>query len=58
MVTCVSGLIYAAIFSLVVMQNPAFIGVMAPVVAGTGIANAVITAALYAPIKKALKLAD
>ena len=57
-VTCVSGLIYAVIFSLVVMQNPAFIGVMAPVVAGTGIANAVITAALYVPIKKALKLAD
>ena len=56
-VTCISGLIYAAIFSFIVMQNPAFIGVMAPVVAGTGVANAIIVAALYIPIKKALKIA-
>ena len=32
--------------------------VMLPVVAGTGVANAIIVAALYLPIKKALKIAD
>ena len=57
-VTCISGLVYAAIFSCLVMKNPAFIGVMAPVVAGTGVANAVIVSALYLPIRKALKLND
>ena len=56
-VTCISGLTYAAIFSFFVMQNPAFLGVMAPVVAGTGVANAIVVAALYIPIKKALKIA-
>ena len=38
------------------MKNPAFVGVMAPVVAATGVANAIIVAALHLPIKKALKL--
>lgn len=57
-VTFVSGLIYAVIFSFLIMKNPAFVGVMAPVVAATGVANAVIVSALYLPIKKALKLND
>ncbi len=57
-VTFISGLIYAVIFSFLIMKNPAFVGVMAPVVAATGVANAVIVSALYLPIKKALKLND
>ncbi len=57
-VTFVSGLIYAVIFSFLIMKNPAFVGVMAPVVAATGVANAIIVSALYLPIKKALKLND
>ena len=57
-VTFISGMIYAAIFSFGVMNNPAFMGVMAPVVATTGVANAIIVTALYIPIKKALKLND
>ncbi len=57
-VTFISGMIYAAIFSFGVMNNPAFMGVMAPVVAATGVANAIIVTALYIPIKKALKLND
>ena len=57
-VTFASGLIYAVIFSFLIMKNPAFVGVMAPVVAATGVANAVIVSALYLPIKKALKLND
>lgn len=55
-VTFISGIIYAVIFSFLIMKNPAFVGVMAPVVAATGIANAIIVAALHLPIKKALKL--
>ena len=55
-VTFISGIIYALIFSFLIMKNPAFVGVMAPVVAATGVANAVIVAALHLPIKKALKL--
>lgn len=55
-VTFISGIIYAAIFSFLIMKNPAFVGVMAPVVAATGVANAIIVAALHLPIKKALKL--
>lgn len=55
-VTFISGIIYAVIFSFVIMKNPAFMGVMAPVVAATGVANAIIVAALHLPIKKALKL--
>ena len=55
-VTFISGIIYAVIFSFLIMKNPAFVGVMAPVVAATGVANAVIVAALHLPIKKALKL--
>ena len=55
-VTFISGLIYAVIFSFLIMKNPAFVGVMAPVVAATGVANAIIVAALHLPIKKALKL--
>lgn len=55
-VTFISGIIYAVIFSFLVMKNPAFMGVMAPVVAATGVANAIIVAALHLPIKKALKL--
>ncbi len=57
-VTVISGLIYAAIFACLVQRNPALIGVMAPVVAATGVCNAVIVAALYIPVKKALKLND
>ena len=57
-VTFISGLSYAVIFSFLIMKNPAFVGVMAPVVAATGVANAVIVSALYLPIKKALKLND
>ena len=57
-VTFISGLIYAVIFSFLIMMNPAFVGVMAPVVAATGVANAIIVSALYLPIKKALKLND
>ena len=57
-VTFISGLIYAVIFSFLIMKNPAFVGVMAPVVAATGVANAIIVSALYLPIKKALKLKD
>ena len=57
-VTFISGMIYAAIFSFGVMNNPAFMGVMAPVVVATGVANAIIVTALYIPIKKALKLND
>ena len=57
-VTFASGLIYAVIFSFLIMKNPAFVGVMAPVVAATGVANAIIVSALYLPIKKALKLND
>ncbi len=57
-VTCISGLIYAVIFACLVQRNPALIGVMAPVVAATGVCNAVIVAALYIPVKKALKLND
>ena len=57
-VTFISGLIYAVIFSFLIMKNPAFVGVMAPVVAATGVANAIIVSALYLPIKKALKLND
>ena len=57
-VTFISGLIYAVIFSFLIMKNPAFVGVMAPVVVATGVANAVIVSALYLPIKKALKLND
>ena len=52
----VFGIIYAVIFSFLIMKNPAFVGVMAPVVAATGVANAIIVAALHLPIKKALKL--
>lgn len=55
-VTFISGIIYAVIFSFLIMKNPAFVGVMAPVVVATGIANAIIVAALHLPIKKALKL--
>lgn len=55
-VTFISGIIYAVIFSFVIMKNPAFMGIMAPVVAATGVANAIIVAALHLPIKKALKL--
>ena len=55
-VTFISGIIYAVIFSFLIMKNPAFVGVMAPVVAATGVANAIIAAALHLPIKKALKL--
>jgi len=55
-VTFISGIIYAAIFSFLIMKNPAFVGVMAPVVVATGVANAIIVAALHLPIKKALKL--
>lgn len=55
-VTFISGIIYALIFSFLIMKNPAFVGVMAPVVAATGAANAIIVAALHLPIKKALKL--
>lgn len=55
-VTFISGIIYAVIFSFLIMKNPAFVGVMAPVVTATGVANAIIVAALHLPIKKALKL--
>ena len=55
-VTFISGIIYAVIFSFLIMKNPAFVGVMAPVVAATGVANAIIVAALHLPIKKALNL--
>lgn len=55
-VTFISGIIYAVIFSFLIMKNPAFMGVMAPVVTATGVANAIIVAALHLPIKKALKL--
>ena len=55
-VTFISGIIYAVIFSFLIMKNPAFMGVMAPVVVATGVANAIIVAALHLPIKKALKL--
>ena len=55
-VTFISGIIYAVIFTFLIMKNPAFVGVMAPVVAATGVANAIIVAALHLPIKKALKL--
>ena len=55
-VTFISGIIYAVIFSFLIMKNPAFVGIMAPVVAATGVANAIIVAALHLPIKKALKL--
>lgn len=55
-VTFISGIIYAVIFSFLIMKNPAFVGVMAPVVAATGVVNAIIVAALHLPIKKALKL--
>lgn len=55
-VTFISGIIYAVIFSFLIMKNPAFVGVMAPVVVATGVANAIIVAALHLPIKKALKL--
>lgn len=55
-VTFISGIIYAVIFSFLIMKNPAFVGVMAPMVAATGVANAIIVAALHLPIKKALKL--
>lgn len=55
-VTFISGIIYAVIFAFLIMKNPAFVGVMAPVVAATGVANAIIVAALHLPIKKALKL--
>ena len=54
--TFVVTFIYAVIFSFLIMKNPAFVGVMAPVVAATGVANAIIVAALHLPIKKALKL--
>lgn len=57
-VTCISGLIYAVIFACLVQRNPALIDVMAPVVAATGVCNAIIVAALFVPIKKALKLND
>ncbi len=57
-VTCISGLIYAVIFACLVQRNPALIGVMAPVVAATGVCNVIIVAALFVPIKKALKLND
>jgi hypothetical protein len=57
-VTVISGMIYAVIFACFVQQNPALIGVMAPVVAATGACNAVIVAALYLPIKSALKIND
>lgn len=55
-VTFISGIIYALVFSFLIMKNPAFVGVMAPVVTATGVANAIIVAALHLPIKKALKL--
>ncbi len=55
-VTFISGIIYAVIFSFLIIKNPAFVGVMAPVVVATGVANAIIVAALHLPIKKALKL--
>ena len=55
-VTFISGIIYAVIFSFLIMKNPAFMGVMTPVVVATGVANAIIVAALHLPIKKALKL--
>lgn len=55
-VTFISGIIYAVIFSFLIMKNPAFVGVMAPVVTATGVTNAIIVAALHLPIKKALKL--
>ena len=55
-VTFISGIIYSVIFSFLIMKNPAFVGVMAPVVVATGVANAIIVAALHLPIKKALKL--
>lgn len=56
--TCLSGLIYAVIVIYALRTMDATLVVMLPVVAGTGVANAIIVAALYLPIKKALKIAD
>ncbi len=57
-VTCISGLIYAAVVAFFIQRNPALIAVMAPVVAATGAINGIIVQALFIPIKKALKLND
>lgn len=56
--TVLSGLTYACIVAFAIQSNPALVAVMAPVVVGTGVANAIIVGALYFPIKKALKLND
>ncbi|WP_321971538.1 hypothetical protein [Paratractidigestivibacter sp.] len=57
-VTFISGMIYAVIFACFVQRNPALIGVMAPVVAATGVCNGIIVAALYLPVRSALKLGE
>ena len=57
-VTCISGLVYAAVVAFFIQRNPALIAVMAPVVAATGVVNGIIVQALFIPIKKALKLND
>lgn len=56
--TLISGVIYAVIVIYALRTMNATLIVMLPVVAGTGVANAIIVAALYVPLKKALKIAD
>ena len=56
--TVISGLTYAVIVIYALRTVNATLLLMLPAVLGTGVANAIIVAALYLPIKKALKLAD
>ena len=56
--TVVSGLTYAIIVIYALRTVNATLFLMLPAVVGTGVANAIIVAALYLPIKKALKIAD
>ena len=56
--TVVSGLTYAVIVIYALRTMNATLLLMLPAVVGTGVANAIIVAALYLPLKKALKIQD
>lgn len=56
--TFLSGCIYAVIVALFIRADAAIFFAMVPVVAATGVFNAILVTALYIPIKKALKLGE
>ncbi|WP_058270311.1 hypothetical protein [Olsenella massiliensis] len=53
--TAVSGMIFAGVVTLVIRAVPVSFVAMMPIVFGTAVANAIIVALLYLPLKKAAK---